>query len=54
MALRWCAAGMVEAGTQFGRVNGRLHLRALRVALDRHVAAAATPRVGHDDTVTAA
>src|SRR3954471_18704846 len=30
MALRWCAAGMVEAGKQFRRVNGHLHLRALR------------------------
>ena len=30
MALRWCAAGMVEAGTQFRRVNGHLHLPALR------------------------
>jgi hypothetical protein len=38
-ALRWCAAGMVEAGTQFRRVNGHLHLRALRTALERHVAA---------------
>ena len=24
MALRWCAAGMVEAGKQFHRVNGHL------------------------------
>jgi putative transposase len=38
MALRWCAAGMVEAGTQFRRVNGHLHLRALRTALQQHVA----------------
>ena len=38
MALRWCAAGMVEAGTQFRRVNGHLHLRALRTALEQHVA----------------
>ena len=30
MALRWCAAGMVEAGKQFRRVNGHLHLPALR------------------------
>jgi hypothetical protein len=36
MALRWCAAGMHEAATQFRRVNGYLHLAALRVALDRH------------------
>ena len=36
MVLRWCAAGMVEAGKQFRRVNGYLHLGALRVALDAH------------------
>jgi putative transposase len=39
MALRWCAAGMLEAGKQFRRVNGHLHLPALRAALERHVAA---------------
>ena len=39
MALRWCAASMVEASGQFRRVNGRLHLAALRTALERHVAA---------------
>jgi hypothetical protein len=26
MALRWAAAGMLEAGKQFRRVNGHLHL----------------------------
>jgi transposase-like protein len=39
MALSWCAAGMVEATKQFRRVNGFLHLPALRNALDRYVAA---------------
>ena len=39
MALRWCAAGMLEASSQFRRVNGHLHLPALRAALERHVAA---------------
>jgi putative transposase len=34
MALRWCAAGMLEADHQFRRVNGHLHLPKLRVALD--------------------
>jgi putative transposase len=34
MALRWCAAGMLEAGHQFRRVNGHLHLPKLRAALD--------------------
>ncbi len=38
MALRWCAAGMLEAAKQFRRVNGHLHLPALRVALDAHFA----------------
>ena len=39
MALRWCAAGMLEAKRQFRRVNGYLHLRALRAALEKHVTA---------------
>jgi putative transposase len=34
MALRWCAAGMLEAGHQFRRVNGHLHLPRLRAALE--------------------
>ena len=38
MALRWCAAGMVEAGKQFRRVNGYLHLPALRAALEAEAA----------------
>jgi hypothetical protein len=38
MALRWCAAGMAEASKQFRRVNGHLHLPALRDALERHAA----------------
>ncbi len=33
MALRWCAAGMGEATKRFQRVNGYLHLPALRDAL---------------------
>jgi hypothetical protein len=40
MALSWCAAGLVEASKQFRRVNGHLHLPALRSALERQVAAA--------------
>jgi len=36
MALRWCAAGMLEASHQFRRVNGRLYLPKLRAALDAH------------------
>ena len=38
MALRWCAAGMLEATKQFRKVNGFLHLPALRDALDAEVA----------------
>jgi putative transposase len=54
MALRWCAAGMIEASKQFRRVNGHLHLPALRVALDEYVAAHTVGAVRHDDTVIAA
>jgi len=35
MALRWCAAGMVEARGQFRRVNGHLHLAKLAAELER-------------------
>src|SRR5919197_3730709 len=42
MALRWCAAGMVEAAKQFRRVNGYLHLPALRAALEAEVAKTVT------------
>jgi transposase-like protein len=54
MALRWCAAGMVEAGTQFRRVNGHLHLRALRTALERHVATENVRVNKHNHTSNAA
>jgi len=53
MALRWCAAGMVEAGKQFRRVNGHLHLPALRAALEREFAEPVGPVV-HNDQVSAA
>jgi putative transposase len=36
MALRWCAAGMLEANHQFRRINGHLHLPKLRAALAAH------------------
>jgi hypothetical protein len=35
MALRRCAAGMLEADHQFRRVNGHLHLPKLRAARAR-------------------
>jgi putative transposase len=53
MALRWCAAGMLEAGNQFRRVNGHLHLPGLRAALEAHF----TGNVGtgcHDESVKVA
>jgi putative transposase len=53
MALRWCAAGMVEAGKQFRRVNGHLHLPALRAALEREVRQTVGPLV-QDDLVNVA
>ena len=52
MALRWCAAGMVEAGKQFRRVNGHLHLRSLRDTLNRVTETVSA--TGHDTTVNAA
>ena len=54
MALRWCAAGMIEASKQFRRVNGHLHLPALRAALERHVAEHTVGATRHDETVNAA
>jgi len=44
MALRWCAAGMVEAKEQFRRVNGHLHLKTLRAALEAHIASVTADR----------
>ena len=48
MALRWCAAGMREAAKQFRRVNGHLHLAALRVALDKHFELDVTPECDNE------
>jgi transposase-like protein len=52
MALRWCAAGMVEAGKQFRKVNGHLHLRALRDSLNKLTETVGA--TGHDENVNAA
>jgi putative transposase len=52
MALRWCAAGMVEAGKQFRRVNGHLHLRSLRDTLGKVTQTAGA--TVQDEAVTAA
>ena len=49
MVLRWCAAGMIEAAKQFRRVNGYLHLPALRAALDTHFADVTPTRDTHEE-----
>jgi hypothetical protein len=54
MALRWCAAGMVEAAKQFRRVNGYLHLPALRAALEAEVAKTVTSPCEDQEVVEAA
>jgi putative transposase len=53
MALRWCAAGMIEAGTQFRRVNGHLHLPTLRAALEPEIAESVGPVVQYDQVSAA-
>ena len=53
MALRWCAAGMLEADHQFRRVNGHLHLPKLRAALNAHFAENVSATSNHE-TVSAA
>jgi len=45
---------MIQARAQFRRVNGHLHLRALRSALERHVGVENVGRTGHSETVIAA
>jgi hypothetical protein len=45
MALRRCAAGLLEAKKQFRRINGHLHLKALPTALNDHVRVDVTPTV---------
>lgn len=54
MVLRWCAAGMAEARKQFRRVNGFLHLPALRRALDDYVARGVTPDCYNEEEGAAA
>ena len=49
MALRWCAAGMLEAGHQFRRVNGHLHLARLRAALEARFTGNVTPVSQNED-----
>jgi putative transposase len=49
MALRWCAAGMLEADHQFRRVNGHLHLPKLRAALEAHFTKNVSPVSQNED-----
>jgi transposase-like protein len=51
MALRWCAAGMLEAQKQFRRVNGHLHLPALKAALEREVTADSASEACYEEDV---
>jgi putative transposase len=51
MALRWCAAGMLEATKQFRKVNGFLHLPALRRALNAEVAKMTVTPTDYDQDV---
>ena len=51
MALRWCAAGMLEATKQFRKVNGFLHLPALRRALNAQVAKMTVTPTDYDQDV---
>ena len=41
---------MLEAAKQFRRVNGHIHLPALRAALERHVAERTVGADRHDET----
>jgi putative transposase len=53
MALRWCAAGMLEAGHQFRRVNGHLHLPKLRAAMEAHFTGKVST-IGNDEAIKVA
>src|SRR5262249_53701747 len=48
MALRWPAAGMMEAAKGFRRLKAYKHLPLLRVALAAHQSKYVTQRVEHD------
>jgi len=43
----------VKAGNQFRRVNGHLHLRALRIALEQHVATTDVGPANYDHAIYA-
>ena len=44
MALRWTAAGMLEAERQFRKIIGYRQLAKLAVAIERELAVATTPK----------
>ena len=46
MALRWTAAGMLEAERQFRKIIGYRQLAKLAVAIERELALATTPKEG--------
>ena len=48
MALRWTAAGMMEAAKGFRRLKAYKHLPVLRAALAAHQSKYVTQRVEHD------
>jgi hypothetical protein len=54
MALRWCAAGMVEAGQAVPPCQRHLHLPALRTALARQVGTETVSNTCDDQEVNAA
>ena len=54
MALRWCAAGMVEASRQFRRVNGHLHLPPSAPRSNRQVGADTVTDTCQDHHMSAA
>ena len=54
MALRWTAAGMLEAEQQFRRIIGYKDLAKLAVAIDREIAQATVPTPTHQEAATLA
>jgi hypothetical protein len=54
MCLRWTAAGMLEAETQFRKIIGHTDLAKLALAVERDVAAKRAANQVHTPTTTAA
>jgi putative transposase len=49
MAMRWTAAGMLEAERQFRRIIGYRDLAKLVIAIERHTILAAQPNPDHKE-----